>query len=325
VVSEVVPSQITLELAQRSEQLFNITIAPSNIPVGFEINPPPAEITTKVSGSDAQVKQVAQVVARVNLANETKPVTRTLQLLAVDAEGNQVTGVDLTPSQVTTDIHIQPRPGVTVLKVTPTVLSATLPQGYLYRTTTDPANVAVQGDLSAIEAMQGSVATDDIDLSNKFQTFTQAVKLALPANVTLTDPVNVVVTVQIDAINITRQFANIPVQTQGLDKNDFGITIQPDQVTVVVTGPQSAMGTLQATDITVIAPLSGLAGGTYTVMLVPSVAHPGLTADNTKLTVQEQPVQVIVVALHPTPTPTITPTVPPTLTPSAAATGSATP
>lgn len=324
-VSEVVPSQITIELAQRSEQIFNVTIAPSNVPVGFEINPPPSQLTTKVSGSDAEVRQVAQVVARVNLANDTKPVTRVLSLVAIDAEGSPVQDIFLTPSQVTVDLHIQPRPGVTVLQIAPTVLSATLPQGYIYRATTDPATVAVQGDFSAIEAMQGSIATDEIDLTNHTQTFTQAVKLALPPNVTLTDPVNVVVTIQIDAISVTRQFSNIPVQTQGLDKNDFGITIQPNQVAVVVTGPQAAMETLQASDITVIAPLSGLAAGTYSVLLQPSVAHPGLTAENTKLTVQEQQVQVTVIALHPTSTPTITPTPPPTLIPSAVPTESATP
>jgi YbbR domain-containing protein len=325
-VSEVLPSQITIELAQRSEQIFNISIVQTpGPPVGFEINPPPPQLTTKVSGSDAQVKQVAQVVARVNLSSETKPVTRILQLEAVDAEGNAVSGVVLTPSEVTVDLHIQPRPGVTVLSVSPTVLSATLPQGYLYRATANPATVAVQGNFSAIEAMKGSVATDDIDLTNHTQTFQQAVKLALPPGVTLTDPVNVVVTIQIDAINMTRQFDNIPVQTQGLDKIDFGITVLPNQVTVVVTGPQAAMETLQASDITVIAPLSGLAGGTYTVPLTPSVAHAGLTADNTTLTIPEKQAQVTVVALHPTPTSTITPTPLPTPTASAAATGSATP
>jgi len=325
-VSEVLPSQITIELAQRSEQIFNVSIVQApGPPVGFEINPPPPQITTKVSGSDAQVKQVQQVVARVNLASETKPITRTVQFVALDAEGNAVSGVDLTPSETTVELHIQPRPGVTVLSITPTVLSATLPQGYLYRSTANPSTVAVQGDFSAIEAMNGSIATDEIDLTNHTQTFTQAVKLALPPKVTLTDPVNVVVTIQIDAINMTRQFLNIPVQTQGLDKNDFGITIQPNQVTVVVIGPQAAMETLSASDITVIAPLTGLAGGTYTVPLTPSVAHAGLTTDNTTLSVAEKQVQVTVVALHPTPTPSVTPTTPPTPIPSVVPTSSATP
>jgi YbbR domain-containing protein len=320
----VLPSQITIDLAQRSEQVFNVTImATQGPPVGFEIIPPSSELTAKVSGSDAQVKQVAQVVARVNLANETKPITRILPLSAVDAEGNTVPGVDVAPIQVTVDINIQPRPGVTVLNVQPTLLAGSLPQGYLANATVNPASVAVHGDLSAIEKMNGQVATEQIDLSNKVQSFTQTVKLTLPPGVTLTDPVDIVVSVEVDAIPGTRTFANVPVVTKGLDSNDFAITIQPDQVTVIVTGPQSALETLQASDITVIVPLSGLAAGQYTVTLQASVAHAGLISQN--LSIPDAKVQVTILALHPTPTPTPSPTAPPTVTPTAVPTGSATP
>ncbi|MHB8624850.1 MAG: CdaR family protein [Aggregatilineales bacterium] len=324
-VSEVLPSQITIDLAQRSEQVFNISITPTqDPPVGFEIIPPPSEVTTKVSGSDAQVKQVAQVVARVNLANETKPITRTVQLLAVDAEGNPVPNVEVAPSQVTVDINIQPRPGVTVLKVQPTMLTATLPQGYLLSAySSDPVSVAVRGDPNTIEALNGTIATEQIDLTGKTQSFTQTVKLALPPGVTLTDPVDVVVSVTIQAINITRPFTNIQVIPQGLDSADFAITLQPDHVNVIVTGPQSALETLQEGDIQVIAPLSGLGGGTHTVTVQASVAHAGLTSQN--LNIPDAQVQVTIRALHPTLTPTPSPTVPPTMTPTVTPPGSATP
>ncbi len=325
-VSAVLPSQITIDLAQRSEQAFNINITQTQSPpVGFEMtSATPHDQTAKVSGSADQVKQVASIIAPIDLSTETKPLTRTLPLIAVDAAGNRVLGVDVAPSQVTVDINIQPRPGVTVLKVQPTPLLATLPQGYLLSaTSSNPVSVAVRGDPSTIEALNGVIATDQIDLTGKIQSFTQTVKLALPPGVTLTDPVDIVVSVTIQAINITRQFSNIPVQPQGLDSADFAITIQPDHVNVIVTGPQAALETLQQGDIQVVAPLSGLPGGTHTVTLQASVAHEGVTNQN--LSIPNRQVQVTIVALHPTPTPTASPTSPPTATLTITPTGSATP
>lgn len=325
-VSAVLPSQVTIDLAQRSEQAFNINITQTaSPPVGFEMtSATPHDQTAKVSGSADQVKLVASVIAPVDLSTETKPLTRTLPLEAVDAAGNPVLNVDVTPSQVTVDINIQPRPGVVVLKIQPTLLTATLPQGYLLSVaSSNPVSVAVRGDPSTIEALNGVVATEQIDLTGKTQSFTQTVKLALPPGVSLTDPVDVVVSVTIQVINITRQFSNIPVQPQGLDSADFSITLQPDTVNVIVTGPQSALETLQQGDIQVIAPLSGLAGGTHTVILQASVAHAGLTSQN--LSIPDGQVQVTIVALHPTATPTPSPTSPPTITPTITPTGSVTP
>ncbi len=325
-VSEVLPSQVTIELAKRSEQVFNITVVPTQNPtVGFFVKSAvPATPTVTVSGSEDAVKRVVAVDARVDLAAQNKPLSRTLDLVAVDANNDTVSDVELTPPQVTVAFDIEPRPGVSVVAVAPNLQKSTLPQGYLLRTySADPSSVAVQGELASIEALNGTVATDPIDLSGKTQSFTQTVKLALPPGVTLTDPIDVTVSVQIDPINGTLEFSDIPVLTQGLDQADFAINLQPDHVSVIVNGPQTVLDTLQASDITVIAPLNGLGGGTFTVTLQASIAHAGLTSANVSL--PDAQVQVTIRALQPTPTLTPSPSPPPTAIPTAAATASVTP
>jgi len=324
--SEVLPSQVTITLAKRSEQAFNITVQQTQTPpVGFLVKTQtPSVPTATVSGSETVVKRVAAVVARVNLVSQDKPITRTLDLVAVDANNEVVNGVALNPAQVTVVFDIQPRPGVRVLSVAPSLLENTLAQGYLLRSyTANPSSIAVQGDPSSIEALNGTIGTEPIDLTGKTASFNQTVKLALPAGVTLTDPLDIVISVQIDPITATREFPNVPIQTQGIDRAEFAIEFQPDHVTVIVTGPQAALDTLLATDISVIAPLNGLAGGTSTVVLQASVAHAGLT--NTDLNLTNRQIQVTIRALHPTPTftPSVTPL--PSLIPTQVATGSATP
>lgn len=323
VISEIQPSQVTIELAKRSEQVFNISIEPiQQPPVGFLIDSTtPSETTARVSGSEEQVRQVVSVLARISLADQDKPVTRTIPLEAVDAEGKVVPDVTIIPQQITTTITIKPRPGVSVMKVAPVLKTNTLPEGYLLTNyESSPLTVAVRGDPATIAAMNSTVNTDPIDLTGKTGSFTQSVRLALPPGVSLTDPVDVSVSVQIEAITVTREFDGILVIPQGLDSADFSITLQPAEVNVIVKGPQQAVNALQASEITVIAPLAGLGGGTHNVTLQASVAHSGL--QNSNLSIPNPQVQVTIVALHPTLTPSAT-HIPPTLTP--APTASATP
>ncbi len=324
-VSDVLPSQVTVTLAKSSERSFDIAVTYlSDPPVGYMVaSRKTSEPSAKVSGSEDQVNRVAAVVARVALAEQSKPITRAITLQAVDGAGDSVSGVTITPGQVTAVIDIEPRPDVTVLKVAPALNYASMPQGYnLKESKSAPETVAVRGDSVTIGAMNGTVNTELIDLTNKTASFTQTVKLALPDGVSLTDPVNVVVSVTIDPVTVTRTFANIPVQPQGLDSNDFSIVVKPDTVSVSVTGPVALVNSVQASDISVVAPLADLGGGTFPITLQASItSHAGLSSAN--LSIQSPQVQVTILALHPTPTPTVTPTPRPTPTPLA--TASATP
>jgi YbbR domain-containing protein len=318
-ISEILPAAVSIELVKKSEAAFNITLSPVRAPpVGFEVNNTQfSESTARVSGSEDAVKRVVGVVARADLGDQTKTITRTITLIAIDSERRAVNEVLITPVQVEAVINIQPRPGVTVLKVTPKLLTSTLPIGYVVNNySVEPAVVAVRGDRSVIEALNGTIETDGINLQNKVGSFTQTVRLALPDGVNLTDPVNIVVSVGIEAINVTREFTNIPVTTQGLDPADYQITVQPTTVNVIVKGPLQAVNTLDIKEITVIAPLAGLSAGTSTITLQAAVAHAGLT--NSSLSIPNPEVRVTIVALRPTATgaatrpPTVTPTATPT-------------
>lgn len=315
-VSDILPGSVTVELVKRSEAAFNILVTPVRPPpVGFEVATSQlGESSARVTGSEEAVRRVASVVARVDLADQTKTVVRTLPVLALDSDGRVVQDVSVTPGTVETTLNIQPRPGVTVMKVKPNLVTSSLPLGYLVTNySADPTVVAVRGDRTTIESLNGEILTDPVSMSGKTGSFTQTVKLALPSGVTLTDPVNVVVSVQIDSINITREFANVPVIPQGLDPADFQITIQPQTVTVLVRGPLQAVNSLQASELTVTAPLTNLAGGTHTVTLQASVAHDGLTSANASIPNAEA--RVVITALRPTPTSAATATRPPTFTP----------
>ncbi|HVO41546.1 MAG TPA: CdaR family protein, partial [Aggregatilineales bacterium] len=115
----------------------------------------------------------------------------------------------------------------------------------------------------------------------------------------------------------SREFQNVPVQKRGLDPADFTITVQPDHVTMIVSGPQPVLDKLTADDITVIAPLDGLSAGKYQISLQGSVTQPGLS-----VSLPLSKVDVTITAINPTITPTSSPTPTPTMAVTSVATGS---
>src|SRR5258708_4951125 len=319
VITDIQPSQITVPLARRIEQLVNVNaVQIADPPPGFTASETPSVPAAKVIGPETSVKRVVAAQARISLLDQRTGFTRVVPLVAVDSDNKEVTDVTLDPTQVTLTVDVQPRPGSTEVSVVPN-LSGTLPQGYFRRNYSwDPKSVLVRGDRTTIDNMNGFVSTEPIDLTGKTQTFTQKVKLALPPGVTTTDTVDVTVTVEIDPVLVSREFDGIPVQTQGLDVADYSITVHPDRVNVIVNGPQSVLDALSPTDISVIAPLSGLSAGTSTVVLQASATRPEIRSED--IVIPNARVDVTIVALHPTATPTFCPTRIPTEVSTASAT-----
>ncbi len=306
-VTDIQPSQITVELARRSEQLVNVTVIQVAEPSpGFTASTTVSDPTAKIVGPEAAVKQVAAVQASVNVQDQRVSFSRVVKLSAVDANNKEIAGLQITPAEVTVTVDVQPRPDVTELSVVPKLIGE-VPTGYFRRNYSwDPKTVVVRGDRVIVDAMNGIISTDPIDLTGKNATFTQKVKLTLPIGVTLPDPVEITVTVEIAPVIGSRQFDSIPVQTQGLDPADFTITVQPERVSVIVSGPQPLLDALDASEISVIAPLGGLSAGKTSVTLQASVNAPGINSQD--IVIPNAKVDVTIVALHPTATPTPGPT-----------------
>jgi YbbR domain-containing protein len=306
-VVAVQPSRISVQLARRAEQLKDISIRfEQEPPIGYTVTAQPAQTEVLVVGAAERVAQVAAVQARVSVQNQRGIFTLTLPLSAVDAEGRPVPDVTLTPAEVAVTVEVQPRSDVTELAVEPR-LRGDLPSGYIrVNQTWSPRRVFVRGDQRTIDAMNGVIFTEPIDLSNRTETFTQLVQLSLPRGVTLIEPRDIAVTIEIEAVQGSREFTGIPVQVQGIDTADFAVTVQPERVNVIVRGAQVALDKLRAEDIRIFAALNGLGVGVHQVKLQASVAREGFSGEN--VVIPNNVVEVSIAARNPTPTPSASPT-----------------
>ncbi|PJF35074.1 MAG: hypothetical protein CUN49_12435 [Candidatus Thermofonsia Clade 1 bacterium] len=305
-VIAVQPSRINVQLARRAEQLKRISVRfEQEPPIGYTVTAQPAQGEVLAVGAAERVAQIAEVQAKVTVQNQRGTFTVTLPLSAVDAQGRPIADVTLTPAEVAVTVEVQQRSDVTELAVEPR-LKGDLPNGYIrVNQTWSPRRVFVRGTQRAIEAMNGVIFTEPIDLSGRTETFTQLVRLSVPEGVTLLEPRDIAVTIEIEAVQGSREFTGIPVQVQGIDTADFAVTVQPERVNVIVRGAQVALEKLTSDDIRIFVSLSGLSAGVHQVTLQASVTREGFSSEN--VVIPNNVAEVSITARNPTPTFTPTP------------------
>ncbi len=299
------PSTLTLDIDYEVEKRMAVQVVVTrDPPLGYTYPHDLACDATEVviRGSAERVDSVVRVEARLNLADELNPVTKTISLIAVQENGLRERNVELIPASVTCDVPIQPREDVVQMPVLPKVIGNP-PPGYDFKQYSDitPDTVGLTGDLAAIRTLPGLVRTAPIDLTNHTETFTIEVPVALPDGVT-TIPENLLisVTIIIEPQVSTRQFEDIPVEVTGLDPTQFRATGLADTVTVFVSGPPNQLPSRE--NLRVVVDLSGLPAGIHQV--IPQGKITGMeTTEELTVTVSPDELSVTIEALNPTATP----------------------
>ena len=267
------PNSVVYTLDREYEERMPIHVVISREPpLGYTYPPDMTCEQTEVlvSGNAEIVSEVARIEARLNLSNDRNPATRTVNLVAMRENGLAVrsSDVQLEPASVECFIDIRVREDVTPLEVLPDRGGSRPPGGYIFEgyQDIDPGTIGVTGDADAISAMNRVVNTIPIDLSDKTETFTTEVPLALPDGVTLvTEDQLIRVTVLISPVIGSREFAEVPVEIAGLDTTQYAASGLAPTVTVTVSGPQAQLDDLSVEDVRVVANLAGLEPGNHSL------------------------------------------------------------
>jgi YbbR domain-containing protein len=302
------PSVWNVTIDREVEQRFAIQVVVTNDPpLGYTY---PADLTCSdteviVSGSAEKVASVDRVEARLNLADDVNPISKTINLTPVQSNSLRASNVTLTPTSVTCNVDIQPRADVFQMPVLPKVVGSP-PPGYDFKgySNIEPDSVALTGDRNAIRSLPGLVRTVAIDLTDRTETFTIEVALDLPDGVTSVPENQLInVTVSIEPQVTTRPFEDVPVEVVGLDTTQFRATGLADTVTVFVSGPPGQLP--DQSNVRVIVDLTGLPPGVQQVK--PQGLINGAPADNgITISVSPDVLSVTIEALYPTPTPPVT-------------------
>lgn len=273
---DTVPRQVTIGLELRESRLVPITLDyAGELPAGFVMGDPQVSaMQTTVRGAASLVAQVEAASLQIALNNQRSPIVTNARLVPLDADGTVVQDVTLEPATVDVNISISQRPDVREVSVQPNLIGVdSLPEGYILTGLNyEPRSVLVSGPSTVLESLPETFFTAPIELSNQTADFEVSVPVVLPSReLVIISGQTINVAVGITAQTANRQFDGVPIEIIGLG-DGYTAAITPNEVTLLITGPQPTLDALRQQDLRAILDLNGLAAGTYQLSPEPSLA-----------------------------------------------------
>jgi YbbR domain-containing protein len=271
-----------------------------SLALGFQAGTPTADPNlVTLSGPQSLVDSVVEVVATVNVEGLRSSSDQNIPLVALDTQGNVVSGVSITPLAITVSVPVQQLGGYRDLVVKVPMIG-TVKSGYrLTGLSITPQVVTLYSDdADAIRNLPGYVETEPLDITGASADVTKSLALVLPAGVQVVGDPKIVVQVSISAIEDSITLSR-PIRFQGLTPG-LSATLSPAFVDIILSGPAPIIWSLHPADVDVFLDLAGLAPGTYKLKPEVKLLDPVLRV----VTVSPEQVEVVI---KPEPTPSPTP------------------
>lgn len=301
--SSVIPEIVSVSLEPLLTRTFPVKLEVSGEPaVGYQVgrrSSEPSSVT--ISGAASLVSQIEEVKASMDISGATETIKRDVALVAVDQNGEPVSGVTITPLDVTITqpIFLQGGYRNVIVRVLTTGQPA---NGYkLTNITVSPLNVVVfSSDPQLVNDLPGYVETEPVDLTDAVDDIDTYVVIDLPEGVTMVGDQFVLVQVSIAAIegSLTMSLPVIPIGLLPI----YSTVISPETVDVILSGPVPILDTLTPDDIRVVVDVTDLDLGTYQLEPIVDVIPDRIVVE----AVLPSTVGVEII-IAPTPTPTATP------------------
>ncbi|MDP9270823.1 MAG: CdaR family protein [Chloroflexota bacterium] len=290
------PAQVTVNLDLLDQSTVPVILDRGVVPDGLELGTPTISADHVIArGPRSLVNQVARAVARVSIDASGIDFSDQVRLVAVDASGQPVSSVELTPDVVTVQISVSTRATSKTVPVRQAV-TGTPADGYQVGSlAVSPDVLTLRGTPDALGKIT-SIGTQPISVQGLAANRTFTTKPVLPPGVALLSdqPTSVSVTVAIAPIQASRTFL-VGVACQNVPAGSSCLP-QLSQISMVLSGPQPALAALRASAFTPLLDVGGLAPGRY--QLIPTLALPrGISL------VSFSPGSVPVVISAPSPTP----------------------
>ncbi|MYI42021.1 MAG: hypothetical protein F4063_08910, partial [Chloroflexi bacterium] len=222
-VLRIQPRQIAVELEPieaRNMPIEIAVIAPP--PIGFRHEEPqPAIDQVLVTSAASRMSQVAAIRGELDLSTSRSPLEQEVLLYAVDADGDWLAGVMLSPQSARVAVRVSRRDDIRQFPVRPNILLNTLTEGFLFKDYSyDPASLFISGAPEQLAELSDTLLTERISLAGHQEKFEATVPILMPDEdlFDMGGTNNITVTIDIIPIVVSRQIDSIEVDNFGLDE-----------------------------------------------------------------------------------------------------------
>ncbi len=295
------PAKQTIHLEMERTITLPIQIkVRGQVAVGYQAAP--AQVAPNqviLFGPAPYLTSVISVTGSIDISGAKQDVVERVSLTPLDASGQVVTGLQLTPKQAEVRISVSRRFGYKPdVEVVPD-LQGKPAEGYRQGIVLiEPSTVTLQGPPSILDKMPGFVETLPISLTGATESLSLRTALTLPATVAVVGGNLVTVFVEILPIQSSRTLTGT-VELQGIQPG-LVATASPSVVEIILEGPDPKLAELKPQSLRIVVNLYGYTIGVYRIK--PEVLAP----ESVKvLSVIPETIEVEIEAA-PTPTPTLT-------------------
>ena len=264
-VETIAPSEIEVILEPLYSKYYEIQLVqPSQPAVGYEAGDPEMDEThATVSGPASRMEKVTEVRAILDVSQANQDIDRDITLAAYDNNGVIVEGVTIEPAQVHVSMPITQRGGYRNVTVK-AIVTGQVASGYrLTNITVSPLTVTVySANPGVVNDLPGYVETQPLNITGADEDITESLPLNLPAGVSVVGESTIKIAVTVSAIQGSITINNSTIELIGLNP-EYVVTISPETVDVILSGPLPTLDELNASDVRVILDLSELTPGTY--------------------------------------------------------------
>ncbi|MBI3746820.1 MAG: hypothetical protein HY264_09945 [Chloroflexi bacterium] len=293
------PRQITVQLDAVISRTVPIRAVLGPIPTGLDVGDPTLSVAeATVSGAASIVNRVAEAQARFSVDASGIDINRTVDLLPVDAGGEPLMPVDVTPAAVRVRLAIFTNRQTRSLPVRPIVVGTPAAGFEVAAVSTAPLVVSIEGDVDNIAPLEFA-DTAPITITGASSTVTIDIPLSLPEGVQAPGFTTVHVVVTLRPITATRTFdAGLVLFGARADRT---YALSTGRVLVTIGGPVADLDRLSGSSLTLTLDVSGLDVGAHQV-----TAAANLITGLSLIGASPNPITVTVGTSTP-PTPAVTP------------------
>jgi YbbR domain-containing protein len=259
------PHQVEVTLDPVTSKEMPISVDLGSVPQGITVGTPQTEPSSvTVGGARSRVQSVTSVVARVTIDASGLNIDRTVDLVPVDSNGNQVLNVELNPAIARVRVAVAQTLANRTLPVVAQITGQPAPGYRITSITVSPLVVTVSGEEAVVTQLQTAM-TEPIDVSGRTTDLDAMVGFALPqgASVAGSDQVSVSLTIAEETGSQTFRVAVVLTGSQP------SLSYMPlvGAVEVTLAGPVRLLDQVDPATLAATADVGALGVGSYVIPL----------------------------------------------------------
>ena len=237
--------------------------------------------SVKVSGAESAVNSVDSVIIKGELLNIKEDTQESFDLIAVDAEGNEVKGVTLSESKAKLSIGVVGNVKEVSLKVN---YKGNLPEGLtLEGVTLSKDTISITGDINKLEEVD-SISTETINLSTITESKDMSLGIILPEGIYLSNK-NEKITASIKVKKVETKVENKTTskKIEGIvvtlnNKQNEKLTYEAESIFVELEGVKEELDLVISANIVATASVQDITeAGEYEVLVDVKLENTGST------------------------------------------------